>query len=95
MIDKAPLRRILAAWGHALAGVLLLVTGLAGGAGEAQATILVSNLGQGTSTTLLESSWDPEGQGFQTGTHSAGYRLTSVQLHIDSFSAPATFWLPW
>ena len=50
----------------------------------------MSNLGQGTSTTLLESSWDPEGQGFQTGTHPAGYSLTSVQLHIESFVTPAT-----
>ena len=54
----------------------------------------MSNLGQGTDTTTLKVRWDPEGQGLQTGTHQAGYSLTSVQLHIDSFVAPATFWLP-
>ena len=46
MIDKATVQRIKAACGRALAGVLLLVTVLAGGAGEARAVTLASNVGQ-------------------------------------------------
>ena len=91
MIGKTTMRRIRAACGHALAGLLLLaVAAVPVLPAPAQAATLVSNLGQGTATTLLESSWDPEGQGFQTGTHQAGYSLTSVQLHIESFVTPAT-----
>ena len=44
------MRRIKSACGYTVAGVLLLVTVLAGGAAPAQAAILVSNLGQGAAT---------------------------------------------
>ena len=71
---------------RAMAGLLLLVVAAVPVLpAPAQAAIQVSNLGQGTSTTLMESGWDPEAQGFRTGTHPSGYSLTSVQIHIDSF----------
>ena len=78
------------AW-RALAGLVLLA--VAAGPvlpAPAQAATLVSNLGQGSSTATVLSSWDPEAQGFITGTHQTGYSLTSVQLYIDSFEPPAT-----
>ena len=50
----------------------------------AQAATLVSNLGQGT-TTLRQTGSFASAQGFQTGPQRAGYSLTSVQLHMDSF----------
>ena len=76
---------------RALAGLLLLaVAAVPVPPAPAQAAILVSNLGQGAATGAMDASWDPEVQGFQTGTHQTGYSLTSVQLHIDSFVTPAT-----
>ena len=76
---------------RALAGLLLLA--VAAGPvlpAPAQAATLVSDLGQGTDTETMNASWDPEAQGFMTGTHQTGYSLTSVQLYIDSFVSPAT-----
>ena len=78
------------AW-RALAGLLLLA--VAAGPvlpAPAHAATLVSDLGQGSSTVAMLSGWDPEAQGFMTGTHQSGYSLTSVQLYIDSFVSPAT-----
>ena len=84
-------RPILPRHPRALAGLLLLaVAAVPVLPAPAQAAILVSNLGQGAATGTMNASWDPEVQGFQTGTHQVGYSLTSVQLHIDSFVAPAT-----
>ena len=84
------MRRIKSACGHAVVGVLVLVTVLAGCAAPALAALQVSNLGQGTAMETMLARWDIEVQGFQTGTHQGGYSLTNVQLHIDSFVAPAT-----
>ena len=84
------MRRIKVKCSHAMAGLLVLVTVLAGCAAPALAALQVSNLGQGTDTETMNASWDAELQGFETGTHQAGYSLTSVQLHIDSFVTPAT-----
>ena len=55
----------------------------------AQAALQVSNLGQGT-TTLRQRGSFASAQGFQTGPQRAGYSLTSVQLHMDSFGDPTT-----
>ena len=74
-----------------MAGLLLLVVAAVPVLpAPVQAAIQVSNLGQGTDTAAMNASWDPEVQGFRTGTHQTGYSLTSVQLHVDSFVAPAT-----
>ena len=74
-----------------MAGLLLLVVAAVPVLpAPAQAATLVSNLGQGTATTIMNASWDIEVQGFTTGTHPTGYSLTNVQLHIDSFVDPAT-----
>ena len=76
---------------RAMAGLLLLVVAAVPVLpAPVQAAIQVSNLGQGTDTAAMNASWDPEVQGFRTGTHQTGYSLTSVQLHVDSFVAPAT-----
>ena len=76
---------------RAMAGLLLLVVAAVPVLpAPAQAAIQVSNLGQATDTAAMNASWDAEVQGFRTGTHQAGYSLTSVQLHVDSFVAPAT-----
>ena len=73
-----------------VATALVLFTLALSGVVAAQAAIQVSNLGQAMDTTTMNASWDAEVQGFRTGTHQAGYSLTSVQLHVDSFVAPAT-----
>ena len=57
----------------------------------AQAALQVSNLGQGT-TTLRQRGSFASAQGFQTGPQRAGYSLTSVQLHMDSFGDPTTIY---
>ncbi len=70
------------------AGWILLGLLLVALPAPAQAATLVSNLGQGTTT--LRQTWFDGAQGFQTGTQRAGYSLTSVQLHMDSFGDPTT-----
>ena len=65
------------------AGWILLGLLLVALPAPAQAAIQVSNLDQGT-TTRRQASF-ASAQGFQTGTQRAGYSLTSVQLHMDSF----------
>ena len=77
--------------GRALAAVACLaLVGAFALPAPAQAATLVSNLGQLTSTYALGSDYAPEVQGFRTGTHPAGYSLTSAQLYIDSFVDSAT-----
>ncbi len=71
------------------AGWILLGLLLVALPAPAQAATLVSNLGQGT-TTLRQTGSFAGAQGFQTGTQRAGYSLTSVQLHMDSFGDPTT-----
>ena len=89
---------------RALAGLLLLVTVLAGGAGEARADKLVSNL-----TTLLEHQYPLEyfgvdfpedefneggvaaAQKFTTGSAAGGYTITSVDtclIFIGEYATP-------
>ena len=70
------------------AGWILLGLLLVALPAPAQAATLVSNLGQGTTT--LRQTWFDGAQGFQTGPQRAGYSLTSVQLHMDSFGDPTT-----
>ena len=81
-----PIRQHL--WG-VRAGWILLGLLLVALPAPAQAATLVSNLGQGT-TTLRQRGSFASAQGFQIGPQRAGYSLTSVQLHMDSFGDPTT-----
>ena len=83
---------------RALAGVLVLVTVLAGGAGVAQAAVLVSNA-EGPTTHHSDaifvcvdvSVYEIAGaQKFTTGTNAAGYALSSVDVYIADTPSLAT-----
>ena len=82
----------------ALAGMLLLVTVLAGAAGEAQADVLISNANGPTtlhsSATFVcvdVSTYEIAGaQKFTTGTNAAGYALSSVDVYIADTPSLAT-----
>ena len=57
---------------------------LFGGAGAAHAQttqVLVSNIGQAQDSISAIRSWD-HAQGFTTGSNSAGYTLTSIEVQI-------------
>ena len=87
MIDKVTLRQIRAACGHALAGVLLLVTVLAGGAGVAWAADLVGNINVVTiyhsdATVDYVDVGVRKAQRFTTGSNDGGYALSSVVAYI-------------
>ncbi len=87
MIDKATMRGVRAACGRALAGVLVLITVLAGSAGEARADDLVSNINvfpnfhNDATSTFVDVS-GRKAQGFTTGSNEAGYTLESVVAYI-------------
>ena len=74
MIDKATRRRINSACGHAMVGVLVLFTVLAGGTAPAQAALQVSNLGQGTATETMLHVGTSKSKGFKP----AGIRRATV-----------------
>ena len=86
MIDKTANRvsvRARAGW------VLLLVTGLAGGAGEAQAADLISNINvfnyapwHSDATNTFVDVGVKRAQRFTTGSNSTGYTLSSVVAYL-------------
>ena len=100
MIDKATMRGVRAACGRAMAGVLVLVTVLAGGAGVAQAAVLVSNANGPTThhsdaifvcvDVSLDTSPIAGAQKFTTGSNAAGYTLSSLVVYIADTPSLAT-----
>ena len=60
---------------------LLAFAGPALLAAPASAAVLVSNVGQTSAAGLDLANWDVA-QGFTTGSHAAGYRLTSVEVSL-------------
>ena len=87
IIDKATMRRIKSACGRAMAGVLVLFTVLAGGAGEACADDLVGNINveptyHNDATVTLVDVDGRKAQRFTTGANAAGYTLSSVVAYI-------------
>ena len=84
-VDFRPIRR----WRRAAAFLVLcasLAVPLLGAGGSAQAAVLVSNLAESASGT--GAAFGPNGvndlaQVFTTGTHAAGYTLTSVEMAVN------------
>ena len=78
-----PLLPSAAVWLLALSG-LLAVSALPGVAGLAHADVLVSNLGQTTSSAVHVADGLSRAQRFDTGSSAAGYDLTSVEVEVAS-----------
>ena len=84
------MRKIKSACGHAVVGVLVLVTVLAGGAGEARAVTLASNVGRSIAFHSeythyeidVSENYIVRAQKFSTGSDVAGYTLSSVEVYV-------------
>ena len=86
---QAALTRTAAPARHAAAGLLLVFAALLAVSTAAQAqtvTTLVSNIGQDATASKLSSFTFDLGQGFTTGTDTAGYTLGSVDIRLESIN---------
>ena len=84
--DSSPAARGSGGRFRRLAAALLIVLGAAVAAPEARAAVLVSNFGQATDDTSILNR---VAQSFRTGTHAAGYTLTSILLHCGGCNVAA------
>ena len=92
------MRGVRAACGRAMAGVLVLFTVLAGGAGVARADVLASNEGVFHVYHLFGSyhaidvsiGFIAKAQKFRTGSNATGYRLSSVEVYVLGVEPAAT-----